>query len=82
MDLYYRYSESTIKPEEITLDTNHVRLVRNVQEELREGEDGEVTTFYIYEEATLTFPEFQVYINASVILPMNSALKILLGEEK
>jgi len=81
MELQYHYSESTVHPDEIAFDTEHVRLTRNVKEELRENDD-DVIIFYTYEEAVLTYREFQVYANLALVAPLNHAMKILLGEEE
>lgn len=81
MELSYRRSESTVRPQEITFDTNHVRLVRNIEEELREYDD-DVILYYTYEEAILTQAEFQMYMSLEIMAPLNTAIRILLGEEQ
>lgn len=61
MELVYSYSESTVPPESIWIDITTVYLRKDIAETQREDENGTKTTFYTYQEATLTHDEFNKY---------------------
>ena len=65
MELKYRYSESTIKPEPIEYTKNTVWLRKDIVEEKRTDtlEDGTSTTVavYTYQEAKLSHEDFKTY---------------------
>lgn len=62
MKITYIKSESTIKPDVVSIEKTTVYLRRNITEETRTFEDN-ITTFYVYEEAKLTHDEFAKYAN-------------------
>ena len=62
MNITYVKSESTVKPDVVSIEKTTVYIRRNIVEEVRTYEDVP-TTFYVYEEATLTHEEFSKYSN-------------------
>jgi hypothetical protein len=62
MNITYVKSESTVKPDVVSIEKTTVYIRRNIVEEVRTYEDVS-TTFYVYEEATLTHEEFSKYSN-------------------
>ena len=62
MKIEWKHSESTVRPKEVDIESSPttVYLRRNIQEEQRTDE-GETTTWYVYEEAMLTPAEYTVY---------------------
>ena len=62
MELNYRFSESTVKPAAIQMCKNSVLVRRNIVEDNRADEHGNVTTYWTYEEACLKPSEFNAYI--------------------
>ena len=70
MTLTYVKSESTIKPDVVSIEKTTVYLRRNIVEEIRTYKDISMT-FYVYEEATLTHEEFSKYSNE--LAAINSA---------
>lgn len=63
----YKYSESRIKPTEIEIGKDSVALRRNITEEERTNTDGDKLTFWVYEEARMSFEEFAEYSNYIII---------------
>ena len=63
MEIIYIKSESTIKPDVVSIEKSTVYLRRNIVEEVRTYEDGATNTFYVYEEAKLSHEEFSKYSN-------------------
>ena len=63
MEIIYIKSESTIKPDVVSIEKSTVYLRRNIAEEIRTYEDGNTNTFYVYEEAKLSHEEFSEYSN-------------------
>ena len=80
MELNYRYSESTVKPESIQFDKTTVYLRKNITEENRHNEDGTITTLWIYEEAKLSHDEFDKYINSKKVEDSNSISNLVNGQ--
>ena len=67
MKITYVKSESTVKPDVVSIEKTTVYLRRNIVEETRTSEDGTVSVFYVYEEAKLSHEEFSKYSNEIVI---------------
>lgn len=69
MNLEYRYSESTVKPEELEIGKTTVYFRKDIKTEERTFDDF-TQTFYVYQEAKMPLEEFkkrannQVFINA------------------
>lgn len=63
----YKYSESRVKPTEIEIGKHSVALRRNITEEERMNENGDKLTFWVYEEARMSFEEFAEYSNYMII---------------
>ena len=66
MKIEWKQSESTVRPKEVDYESSPttVYLHRNIREEERPNDpdgDGEMVTWYVYEEATLTPAEYTVY---------------------
>lgn len=66
MEITYRYSESTVKPNVIDICGDTVYLRKNISEFNREDEQGNQITYWSYQEANITTEEFNK--NANVIL--------------
>lgn len=66
MDLNWYTSESTIRPQELDLDSSPTTVYfrRNIHIEEREEEDGEIYVMYVYEEATLPKTEYASHLVA------------------
>lgn len=62
MNVTYVKSESTVKPDVVSIEKTTVYMRRNIVEEIRTYEDVS-TTFYVYEEAALTHEEYAKYSN-------------------
>lgn len=62
MNIVYAKSESTVKPDVVSIEKTTVYLRRNIVEETRMYEDDTVT-MYTYEEAKLSHEEFSKYSN-------------------
>ena len=56
MTLVYKQAESTIKPAEIEKGKRTVYLRKDIAEEDRDG-----TTYWVYQEATMSHDEFEMY---------------------
>lgn len=63
----YRYSESTVRPEALEISGSTVYLRRDISELKREDEQGNKTTYWTYQEATLTTEEFNQHANAILV---------------
>lgn len=63
----YKYSESRVKPTEIEIGKHSVALRRNITEEERTNENGDKLTFWVYEEARMSFEDFAEYSNYIII---------------
>ena len=61
MELIYRPSESTVRPAEIEKAKRTVFLRRNIVEEERKDDVGNVYTMWVYDEAKLSHEEFEKY---------------------
>lgn len=70
MKVTYIKSESTVKPDVVSIEKTTVYVRRNIVEEVRTYEDVS-TTFYVYEEAALSHEEFSKYSNE--LAAINSA---------
>ena len=70
MNVTYVKSESTVKPDVVSIEKTTVYLRRNIVEEVRTYNDVS-TTFYVYEEAALTHEEYSKYSNE--LAAINSA---------
>lgn len=68
MILNYIKSESTAKPDVVSIEKTTVYIRRNIVEETRTYEDGRTDTFYVYEEAKLSHEEFSKYSNELVAI--------------
>jgi hypothetical protein len=55
-------TESTVKPDIVSIEKTTVYMRRNIVEEIRTY-NGVSTTFYVYEEAALTHEEYSKYSN-------------------
>lgn len=62
MELNYRPSESTVKPTVIEMGKHSVFVRRNIMEDIRSDENGQKTSYWVYEEACLKPSEFNAYI--------------------
>lgn len=74
MELKYRYSESTVRPEAIQIDGDTVYLRKDISELKREDDQGNKTTYWTYQEATMTVAEFNQHANAILISGQKMAM--------
>lgn len=63
MKITYVKSESTVKPDVVSIEKTTVYIRRNIVEDIRTFDDGSKTVFYVYEEAKLSHEEFSKYSN-------------------
>ncbi len=70
MKVIYVKSESTVKPDVVSIEKTTVYMRCNIVEETRTYK-GVSTTFYVYEEAALTHEEYAKYSNE--LAAINSA---------
>ena len=61
MELKYRDSASTVRPETIEIGKTTVFLRTDIQKEERTDANGDTTVFWTYREAKMTPDEFTVY---------------------
>lgn len=66
MEPTYRYSESTIRPEQVQISGDTVYLRKDIKESKREDIDGGTVSYWTYQEAALSTEEFNK--NASALL--------------
>lgn len=75
MELKYRYSESSIKPNALEINHNTVYLRKNFAEVERKNdsdESGISYKFWTYQEAKLSVEEFNKNANAILLMNMRS----------
>ena len=63
MKINYIQSESTIKPDPISIEKTVVYLRKNIIEDVYTNIEGKSIVLYIYQEAKLTHEEFSKYSN-------------------
>lgn len=78
MKVTYVKSESTVKPDVVSIEKTTVYMRRNIVEEVRTYK-GIPTTFYVYEEAALSHEEYSKYSNE--LAAINSAYIAQLVDE-
>ena len=61
MEPIYRYSESTVRPSELELSKRTVFLRKDISEVERKDEDGNITSYWVYQEAKMSHAEFNEY---------------------
>ena len=61
MELIYKYSESTIKPDTVSIGKTTAYLRKDIVQEERTNPDGSVQTFWTYQEAMMPIAEFNSY---------------------
>ena len=61
MEPIYRYSESTVRPNDIEICKKTVYLRKDIVEEQRTYADGNTVTFYTYQEAKMSHEQFNEY---------------------
>lgn len=72
MELNYKYAEGTVQPTALEVTVGTVYLRKGVTSITRTSEQGEKTTYWTYQEATLTPQEFNEYTN---LLMAENAIK-------
>lgn len=88
MELQYKYTESTVKPDTLQMDGDTVYLRNSIAEFIRSDENGNKTAYWSYQEAALTQEEFNAYANLvaaknainSVSVPENVS-QLVVGQE-
>lgn len=63
MNINYRHSESTVKPEAVEIGKTTVFLRSDINKEIRTDYLGNKITFWTYQEAKMTPEEFTAYAN-------------------
>lgn len=63
----YTYSESLVKPTELEIGKRSVVIRRNIVEEERMDINNEPVTYWVYEEARMSFEDFAEYSNYIII---------------
>ena len=61
MEIAYKYAESTVKPAAIEASEKTIYLRKDFASVIRESEQSDETTYWTYQEAALTFDEFNAY---------------------
>lgn len=61
MEPIYRYSESTVRPIDIEVGKRTVFLRKDIVEEERADDEGNVSVFFTYQEAKMSHEEFNEY---------------------
>lgn len=58
MEPTYRYSESTVRPEQVQISGDTVYLRKDIKESKREDMDGGTVSYWTYQEAAMSTEEF------------------------
>ncbi len=66
MEPTYRYSESTVRPEQVQVSGDTVYLRKDIKESKREDMDGGTVSYWTYQEAAMSTEEFNR--NSSALL--------------
>lgn len=66
MEPEYRYSESTVRPEQVQISGDTVYLRKDIKESKREDMDGGTVSYWTYQEAAMSTEEFNR--NSSALL--------------
>ena len=66
MEPTYRYSESTVRPEQVQISSDTVYLRKDIKESKREDMDGGTVSYWTYQEAAMSTEEFNR--NSSALL--------------
>lgn len=80
MTITYYKSESTIKPSTVEFGKTTVYLHKNIAEVQRTDEmTGETQTFYEYDEAALTYAEYEQYTAEQRLNDIEDVLAEIIG---
>lgn len=66
MEPTYRYSESTVRPEQVQISGDTAYLRKDIKESKREDMDGGTVSYWTYQEAAMSTEEFNR--NSSALL--------------
>ena len=66
MEPEYRYSESTVRPQQVQISGDTVYLRKDIKESKREDMDGGTVSYWTYQEAAMSTEEFNR--NSSALL--------------
>lgn len=66
MEPTYRYSESTVRPEQVQISSDTVYLRKDIKESKREDMNGGTVSYWTYQEAAMSTEEFNR--NSSALL--------------
>lgn len=72
MNLEYRYSESTVKPETLEVFPTHVYLRKDIASETRTYNDNPPVTYWTYQEACIPRAEFDENVSQMLIAGQKS----------
>ena len=64
MEPEYRYSESTVRPQQVEVSGETVYIRKDITEVKRENMDGGAISYWAYQEAALSKEEFNQNANA------------------
>lgn len=80
MTLKFRYSESTVRPELIEFGKTTVYIHRNITEEQRtDPETQTTTTWYVYDEAALSYEQYTQYQNEQRLNDIEDVMAEIIG---
>ena len=72
MEIIYKPAESRERPLEIDITSSDgVYVRRDIKELTREGQDGEILTYFQYQETFLTKNEYEIYYNTILSKTIN-----------
>lgn len=72
MELEYRYSESTVRPNTLEICGDTVYLRKDLTQIAKQDEQGNSVTYWTYQEAALTTEQFNQNANAILVLGQKS----------
>lgn len=67
MEPTYRYSESTVRPEQVQISGDTVYLRKDIKESKREDMDGGTVSYWTYQEAAMSTEEFNRNSSALIL---------------
>lgn len=80
MTLNFKYSESTVRPNPIEFSKTTVWIHKDITEEQRsDPETQTTTTWYVYQEAALSYPEYTQYQNEQRLNDIEDVMAEIIG---
>jgi hypothetical protein len=81
MEPIYRYSESTVKPVELEKSKRSIFLRKDMVEEERTDNEGNVTTFWTYQEAVMSHDDYNEYISLMQAKNVDNITNLVTGQK-